>query len=283
MGFPDTGQHLNIPAEEYHALEAASCSGLKLMNRSPAHYWQSRKNPAVQTPAMAMGEMLHTAILEPDRFKDVYVAGPEVMRSTNEWKAFVASLGPKQKPVRLVDWQTCQGMMWGVMGHIAARALVGVTSPTEVSLVLRDQEFGVLKKARLDKLILRPDQDRVQVIDIKKCQNAGQTAFAKQMDDYGYAMQAAWYTDLAGEIYPGAIIEFSFIAVEEEPPHGVGVYRLCDSDLELARKVNKAALGMYAWCTKRQCWPCSAPGEYTQAVQEITLPAWAQKKMEVLT
>jgi len=67
----------SIEEDEYHKLTAFSNTDLKLIARSPAHYYAARLDPAREekepTPAMIAGRILHCAILEPDLFDSRFV------------------------------------------------------------------------------------------------------------------------------------------------------------------------------------------------------------------
>ena len=71
----------NLTNAEYHASEGISASGLKLIGRSPLHYWAAyldpKREPRVETPALKLGTAIHTAVLEPMRFADEYVVVPD--------------------------------------------------------------------------------------------------------------------------------------------------------------------------------------------------------------
>jgi hypothetical protein len=67
----------DLPAEQYHAIEAMSSTGLRLFARSPWH-WKNRV-PVTPTKAMLNGTLAHCAQLEPDAMAARYVvdAGPK--------------------------------------------------------------------------------------------------------------------------------------------------------------------------------------------------------------
>ena len=74
-----------------------SKSGLDLINRAPAHYYERYLNPAAnpqkETPALVIGSAVHCAVLEPEEFGKRYAVGPRVDRRTKagkeEWEAFL--------------------------------------------------------------------------------------------------------------------------------------------------------------------------------------------------
>src|SRR5438552_94275 len=65
------GTYLNIPARDYHALDACSASRLKDMRRSVAHCRWSMDN-GKSSPSMVVGSALHAMRLEPETFNAIY-------------------------------------------------------------------------------------------------------------------------------------------------------------------------------------------------------------------
>ena len=67
--------------EQYHAHPALSASGLKLLQKSPLHYWAEYLDPnrpeRVATNAQRIGTMVHTATLEPHLFDEQFTVLPE--------------------------------------------------------------------------------------------------------------------------------------------------------------------------------------------------------------
>ena len=70
----------DMPEEQYFDFPAFSNSDLKLIARSPAHYWAAKRDPGREpdedTPARKAGRALHCTILEPDDFQNRYIMAP---------------------------------------------------------------------------------------------------------------------------------------------------------------------------------------------------------------
>lgn len=86
-----------ISAAEYHADEAVGNSMLSSLKDSPAHCYAWHMAPGrperVETAAMRLGTLTHTAILEPDEFRKRYVIKPADMSlSTKEGKAWKSAM-----------------------------------------------------------------------------------------------------------------------------------------------------------------------------------------------
>ena len=76
---------------EYFALPAESWSRLKLLRESPAHYRYALERPSEDTPTLALGRYVHTAILSPDLLSEDFAVYPGARRAGKEWDAFAAA------------------------------------------------------------------------------------------------------------------------------------------------------------------------------------------------
>jgi hypothetical protein len=64
--------------QTYNALPGINNSGMKWLEKSPAHFkaWKEGRL-GESSPAMELGIAIHCAVLEPDKFRDTYVALPD--------------------------------------------------------------------------------------------------------------------------------------------------------------------------------------------------------------
>ena len=137
---------------------------------------------------------------------------------------------------------------------------------SQLSIVWRDEETGVLCKARLDLYTTGA------IIDLKTTVDADPETFAKLAFAFRYHWQAAFYCDGMTAITGEPHDEFSYIVAEREPPHRVEVMRLGMAELEMGRAEYRDALRLYAECEKNNHWPTSSG-----TVQELRFPGWAFK------
>ncbi len=100
----EDGIYLNLPAEEYHAAEALSNSGIKNLRVSPlVYWWRSPMNPAYEksesTKGLKRGAMRHKYTLENENFLDDYFIKadkedhPEALDTMDDLKAFMKEHG----------------------------------------------------------------------------------------------------------------------------------------------------------------------------------------------
>ena len=93
----------NLPNEEYHKSPGVSKSMLDVFSRSPHHYWwqyKSGESPGrTESAPMRQGTIIHTAILEPDRFEVDYVVSEFKDKRTKAYKELVLSAAENEQDV----------------------------------------------------------------------------------------------------------------------------------------------------------------------------------------
>jgi PDDEXK-like domain of unknown function (DUF3799) len=262
-----------MPNETYHSLPALGSSGLKLLRKSPAHYFGNvldpRRPQREATPAMAAGTLAHCATLEPDKLASRYVIKPESLdMRTKEGKAWAASVDPLLTIISAEQMQTAQRQA------DAIRALPEIgplfeRGHAEVSAFWTDAQTGVACKCRPD--FVAPAGDGVLLLDVKTAKDADPAGFARAVWNWGYHLQAAWYMDGYAAASGLPVLGFVFLAVEQDYPHCAAAYTLDDETLQQAREENRRLLDLYAQCKRSNEWP-----GYPSGVGILRMPAWAK-------
>lgn len=264
----------DMPAREYHALEAMSASSVGRLLRSPAHYQQWLNEQRKQTDAMLLGELVHMGVLEPQRFKDkVYVWEKPLERSTaadkkarEEEHAAAAMAG--NVVVEKAMFNTAIRVIHAVMAHPRAAALIN-GARTEVTMLWEDPKFTIPCKARLD--VLQTSGALAGVIaDLKTTSDASPDAFARSAASYLYHAQAAMYW-LAHEVCLNKSPQaFCWIAAETEPPFGVAVYVIEQPALLCGMAHVNEAMRRFADARKTGTW-----SQYPEDIAPLRFPKWA--------
>lgn len=273
----DTGDQL-VPAGEtcivddmpnglYHAHPHVSKSNLDKLAVAPALYRYGLDNPSLPTDAMRTGTILHTAVLEPDRFKFDYVAAPVCDRRTSEgkalWSSFLLTAGDREV-VTADEYERALAMRDAVYAHPAARkALTANRWKIEASI------FGELEGVPVR---CRPDMLRTDhiVVDVKTTKNASPDEFAKSVANYRYHVQSAFYGDLIERVTGQPTRAFIFIAVETVPPYLVAVYVASEPMTFKGRELYRRDLETYRKCAESGEWP-----GYSDVPLTLDLPRWA--------
>ena len=84
---------MKISNEEYFSNPALNFSRLVRLLKSPKHFWGGGDKEPNKT--MELGSTIHCALLEPERFKNDYVAEPGLDRRTKEYKKWLEENGDK--------------------------------------------------------------------------------------------------------------------------------------------------------------------------------------------
>lgn len=259
-------------AAEYHADSANSVSHseLECFARSPRLYqgrYLTGEFPKEESLALDMGTVLHAEILENEK---AHVVIPRDVLATNgsrrgaQWDQFEAEHAGKIL-LKEAEYAPVAHMTEAIKAHEAAnRILFGTAGSNEVSVRWICEQTGVLRRARIDRLLGN------LICDLKSCRDAGAKAFAKVALDLGYHRQAAYYQD-AMQAMTGERMPFVFIAVEKTPPFTCAAYELNDEFLMLGRQDNERLLRQFCACRDSGNWTTESHGK----IVSLSCPPWA--------
>lgn len=274
--FP-VGQLVEVEEHEYRAWNAPSYSLLKHVAKTPAHALAHFLHPPEQTPAMRLGMLAHLAILQPTHFSKSVIQKPDGLdRRTREGKAQWAALEAQHPGAEVIDpddYTTINDMAESAYIHPSASALLQCDRRLiEASFAWREpvDEVDVIVKARPD-LIARLPNGRTAVVDIKTTKDASPKGFAREVVNYSYLEQAAFY--LRGlRALADVERDWIWIAIEKEPPYAVGVYHAYLSDLAAAEQRIVGWLETWTRCCRSESWPA-----YSNEAEPLIVPEWAYR------
>lgn len=261
------GTHLGLPAEDYHAIEALSASGAKLLLRSPAHYLASKSSPKEPTAAMRLGTVVHTLILEPDKATAEIAVMPKFDRRTTIGKKAAEEFEEDHRGKLVIDegvWSKASSIAEAVLKNPIVRDNLG-GGQSEVTMLWH--QYDVPCKARIDYLT------GSAILDVKTCNDASPEGFARQIATFQYHVQAAHYANGFREVVGWDLDRFVFIAVESEAPYAVGCYTLDARSLQSGRILIERAAEAYRRALTMEP---TAAASYADEILEISVPNWAQ-------
>ena len=267
----------NLPAQAYHSDEAVGSSLIrKLQTSTPMHALAMLATP-MASPAMALGTALHAAMLEPENDLAQAVVQPDIDKRTKlgkEEHATFAALHEGRCIITPDQAQQLDGMVIACLKDWRIKHALSACKKREVSA------FGSIgghkAKARLDAW-----NGHGMVLDLKTTRDLA-CDFEKSIANFGYGLQAAWYREVLRSVFrtEGRLMpddfSFVFLVVETTYPHGTAVYRMSDEvmDCYSDRLVE----------LQKQWWECVLKNEYSgwpqTDVVDISLPAWAMKKLQ---
>lgn len=252
-----------IPEDLYHAGPAYGSSSVRNALRSPAHV----KVKVEPTKAMKLGSAVHRAVLEPERFESEYVVKPAgVDLRTKEGKQW-ASDNAGRSIVAVEEMKIIEAIKARLN---ASKTWQFISGSSYAETCLYGEMGGVHVKGRMD--VMTVTHERVEIIDLKTCQDAGK-AFQRSVIDQGRAIQAALYVDLAYKLFKRPT-SFIWVAAETEEPHGVAFYKADEPTLAYGRAKVMTALGVLAKA-EIEGWDKVYPDE----LQTMTLPRWAEAEL----
>lgn len=263
------GIYYNYEFDKYLEIDAVSNSALGALNKSPRHYKLAM--PLEKQKHLVLGNMVHTARLEPDAFAKRYTICPDYHndelnvtasgeRSTSKQTKYVKeriAQFHESAPCEVVPAEWYQEMMFIVNSLYTdydANALFNAPGPFELTLVWEDPETGILCKGRMDKLC---DRDGC-FGDLKTC--ADILKFQKSFTDYDYARQMAHYR--AGyAVLTGELLEAKVCVIEKSAPYCSMTCPVDEDSIEWGESEQRRLLRLLADSREADTWPGPEPPE----------------------
>ena len=266
------GTHI-IPINDYHASHGISRSGLMEFKRSPHHFWYKRYNPVLDvnsnSPALCLGDLVHTLVLEPHKFDDEFIVQPKLDRRTNAGKfmfnQFQATVAGRV-PVTYEQVELANVMKVAVLGDKFASELLSYDSLIENSIYFTHKLTGIQCKVRPD--VWLPGI----VLDLKTSNDASFKAFQNSAVKFGYFLQAGMIHQ-AFESLGKNLEKFIFIVVEKDAPYAVATYVLDDEAIDFGVCQFNSLMKSYARCLQNELWP-------SYGFKVLSVPKWADNDTE---
>lgn len=260
----------DMSREYYDALKRVNWSRLRLMGKSPAHYFHGGTRDSA---ALKLGGVAHLLTLEPHLFEARYIVNDE-NRNSNAFKAVKAFAEQAGKVVlKQAEVDDARRIADAIRNNKDAAALLS-KGRAEVSCLweLAGDGFSFECKARLDWLC-----EDGTLVELKTCRDASPRRFGRQAAEMGYCGQLAWYERGRYSVEPGRRVERVpvVIAVESDEPYPVTVFEVGPRELALGWDRCAAYLGKLSECQRLGKWPGYAEGRVP-----LQLPQWAMETFE---
>jgi len=263
----------DMPNKDYHAMDRLSRSDLLRIHRSPLAYRHHKENPLDEkAKPLVIGTAFHTAVLEPDDFAKNYEMLPEEIEGkgprTAHYKEALEKMRwerPNRKWLPPDDYELVLRLAESALSHPVLRECLA--KPHKVEGTAKFSVWRCRCKCRPDLTIFRGGR-KVDVLDLKSCQDASPDGFAKAAANWGYDVQAEFYRK-GLEANGLTVGKFIFLAVEKTAPYLSGAHVLHSDDLTTARSIIREACATYVDCKTRDVWP-----GYGEGIHKLRLPAW---------
>ncbi|MFD6069310.1 PD-(D/E)XK nuclease-like domain-containing protein [Amycolatopsis lurida] len=181
-----------------------------------------------------------------------------------------------QVPLLLHEYDLVEDMALALREDPAAGPLLDPSKGrTELTLVWKDVQTGVMLRARIDFARPAPDSDVVYIIDYKTAKSSEPSAIERMNYDRGYHQQMAFYcegaleTGLTGKPVPLLVVQ------EKTPPYVVTVSAITKTAYDWGTVLNRAAINLYSRCLATDTWP-----GYATDIIASGVPGWAERGYE---
>jgi len=267
---PDPGIYHGIANSIYRAWPYLSYSALKKVDISPEQYAYDKEHPKPPSKAMMLGSAVDCIALTPDLTTLEIAITPDCSKRGKDnvaiWEKWFAENDGKVHLSR-DDFVRAKLMAARALRHREAAKLFA-EGEAQVCIVWDDAETGIRLKCRIDWVA----ED--MLVDLKTCgvalsgkHKVDADEFARQLDYYGYHLQAALYSD-AFHAATGERRQWTWVVVSSEPPHRVKVYFPNATTLVAGRMAYRRALYSSRTCVREDSWVDR------QIAEPISLPAF---------
>jgi len=229
-------KNFNNDSDYYGDWEYTTNSQLGYVKRSPSYYWKMRNGGKIDGPALRFGSLVHTLILEPEKYSENFVVFNPEDRPEKE-KGMTSKMNKEWK--KRLDLDCKEGrkyLMTMEQYELALKLKRKLNDCPEVKAILDNCETEVPKtwidfntmskcKGKADIVIDGGDM----LVDIKTT-GKDVVDFKKSAYRYAYHRQAAFYLDGFNAK------EFVFIVIESNAPHQIGIFRCSENFIDQGRQ-----------------------------------------------
>lgn len=219
----------HMPFDDYKADPSLNASTIKNFAVSSLRGADRAGRNSEPSAAMRLGTAFHARIELGDAFDGVAVEvkGLKPGAVPKTWANAEADLEPGQIPLAEGQRIVVEKMHDAAMNHPSAGKLLRMPHDPELSVFWDDPDLGIPCKARIDRWISQTSC----VLDLKTTSDLTLSGLEKNVHNFGYHMQAAWYMRAAC-IMANALPEFLFVFVESSAPFDVVVSPLRTETVE---------------------------------------------------
>lgn len=252
-----SGVYADFDELEYHRHPALSASGAKrlLSPGCPALFKHDRDNGGRPNKrAFDVGHAAHAAVLGVGLEMVVVDADNWMTKAAKEIRD--AAYAEGKCPILAKEKAAVDAMALEIRRHpLASKLLDPERGRPEVSVFWHDEKHGIDRRARFDWLTNPVSGVPTLVVpDYKTTRSAEPRAFARSIFDFGYDMQAVFYSDAVRAAGLAEDVEFLFIAQETTAPYLVTVHELDDMSLAVGRARVDEACALFRECTETGIW-----------------------------
>jgi hypothetical protein len=253
--------------DAYQQMPGINISRLLALQESPAAFKYALDHPGADSPAKALGRLVHTILLEPEKVHAGYVLKAYPDYRTKDAQAWKAEQEKEGRTIyTLEEFEQAEVMAANALDNPDIADLVGAADAIkEGAIQWTDKDIGVDCKGRFDLLA------GGVLADIKTTQDVTPTGFFRECLKYNTFCKMAWYQDgveaHTGGLYVNQVL---LIAIKNKPPYSAVCYEVPRELLADGRQQYKFLLQKYRDCLDLDYWP----GIADRGIVRLTAPAW---------
>lgn len=233
---------------QYHADRShLSSSMLKLLLKSPEAFYEQWFNPQPQEEkeAFTEGTFTHSLILEPDKVSTQYAIYPGLRRQGKLWEEFKAQHADKTI-ITAAQMNRCEALF---KAYNCMPTAVNLLSGGFSEHTMTGTYLDVPVKARADFINL----EKGYIVDVKTTSMPSDSEiFRMTVNEYGYALSAALYAQIALEMH-GRAFDFFWVVLSKADGQ-CHIYKASADTMSAGMAQLSYALIKYKECMRTGNW-----------------------------
>lgn len=253
------GTDANVPIVDPRTVPVRF-SNLKMMSKSPMHYWQAVQRGWDPSLSQRVGTGTHALLFnQPWTVWTGSGNGKKPVRNGGPWDAFRRANADKCI-MSIGEYRKSRAISEAIKRKERAMELLTGTG------TVREQQ--VAWKCLDRNCSSRPDvRAPGYVVDLKTDKCAEPSRFARTGRWYGYHAQLAFYLDAVVASGLGTPDKAYIVVVESAPPYPVTVLRLTERAIDIGRRMCRLWLEQVLACEDEEYWP-----GYLESDAEFDIP-----------
>lgn len=229
----------------YRQSDGVSNSMLSLVAESGAKAFYSSKFPAPKpTEAQIFGSLFHCMLLEPKKVTERYVVMPKFdARYKDQKAAKLALMSEAENTSRITvvepDFDTATRMCEAIYMHPLLGSILE-SSINECPMYWTDPGSQIFCKGKIDAM----SRSHSMILDFKTTESASPKSFQKDIFEFEYHRQCAFYLDGANECW-GNVQYVTLVCVQKTAPYTVMIHHPDKAALESGRQRYKDLLNRW--------------------------------------
>lgn len=235
---------------DYNKIVALNSSSIKLGCKNLNKMDLALQNKYfVKKKAFDFGSEFHYYLFEPEKFDELYQISEKKLDLRKPADKAIALkekiFGGGKIRVDAKEAVKIKGMKESLYKHPAILELIETEGKIEQTLIWKNEIFNVNCKGRFDKLIHQSKRDCSFIVDLKTTKDSSEENFPRDFRNYGYGIQAAFYSDGYKSLFGDRKLEFWFIAIDKEYPYDCETYVVSEKTLDRYREQYKQIISKY--------------------------------------